>query len=195
MLCGPNTMVYDTLHDSINFPYRDLVFVGEFSKYVSKGINHLAINAIYVKSTATLELRPAITQNSLLHLIVEPGATILNYSGFNFYDVDTCSSLIFPSGCLYTGLEENSDTHSGAFRIWPTPAADVLNLHYSADASGSPTEILIYNSLGQMVQTQRPVFENNKTSLLLSELKNGIYFLELKNGSSILSRKRFVFAK
>ncbi len=195
LLCGPNTVVYDTLHDTLNQPIREMVFVGGYSKYVGKGINHLDANAIYVKSTATLELRPAVTQNSILFLIVEPGATILNFSGFPFYNIDTCSSLIFPPGCSSTGVLDNVNSKLEALRLWPNPAKEYLHLDYSFVGEEPPIIINLYNSYGQLVQEQKPVFESKKTTIPIGSLDSGLYLLELKNSSGTIAKEHFLVAK
>jgi hypothetical protein len=192
MLCGPNTVVYDTLYNSITQPIRNYVFIGGNSRYVGKGIDDMWLTTIYIKSTATLELMPTATQNSLLVLLVEPGATVINNSGFNFYDIDTCSSLIFPEGCNYVNLSENSDNVKGAIKIWPSPADNLLQLQYALDIEEPDPEVLVYNNLGQLVQQERIVFENKKATIPITRLANGIYFLELKTTSVTYTRMRFV---
>jgi hypothetical protein len=141
-----------------------------------------------------LELRPAVTQNSLLYIIVELGATILNYSGFPFYDVDTCASLIFPPGCATTDVAESINSKPELTNIWPNPAKEYLHLDYSFIGEEPPKTIYLYNSYGQLVQEQRPVFENKKTTIPIGSLDSGLYFLELKNSSGTIAKKHFLVA-
>jgi hypothetical protein len=194
LLCGPNTIVFDTLVDGWgNNPIRNMVFIGEFSKYIVQGIDDPYYVAIFVKSTATLDFRPAASLNSAMSIIIELGATVWNNSGYNI-NVDTCASLIFPPGCASTEVAENINSKPELINIWPNPAKDYLHLNYTFVGEEPPTEIVLYNSLGQLFQEHKPVFENNKTKIPTSGLENGLYFLELKNSSGLISKKRFVVA-
>lgn len=195
LLCGPNTIVLDTLIDGWgNNPMRNLVFIGEFSKYITKGIDDGDYVAIFVKSTATLDFRPAVSLNSVMFIIVEVGATVWNNSGYNI-NVDTCASLIFPPGCASTDVAENINSKPELINIWPNPAKEYLHLDYSFVGEEPPIAIYLYNSYGQLVQEQKPVFENKKTTIPIGSLDNGLYLLELKNSSGTIAKEHFLIAK
>jgi len=188
--------VFDTIIDGWgNNPIRNLVFIGDNSKYIIKGIDNPDYVAIFVKSTATLDFRPALSLNSNIILLMELGATILNNSGFPFYDIDTCSNLIFPPGCGLTELSSDMEIKAEAIRIWPSPVENLLQLQCAMDSEEPNPEVLLYNNLGQLVQQEKIVFENEKATIPITRLANGIYFLELKTTSGTFARKRFVIAR
>ncbi|MBI5326069.1 MAG: T9SS type A sorting domain-containing protein [Ignavibacteriae bacterium] len=79
---------------------------------------------------------------------------------------------------------------SGYFRIYPNPAQDKLMIEINTDLFPNIDYKLI-NLLGESLIKSTIVISNSKTteSINLKNLKNGIYFIELKLGQSIYNEK------
>jgi len=80
-------------------------------------------------------------------------------------------------------------------RLFPNPATDVIQLHYTLDIEEPFSEIAFYNNLGQLVYEATVAFKNKKATIPISNLDNGLYSLELKNASGQCIKKRLVLAR
>ena len=76
---------------------------------------------------------------------------------------------------------DNNEIADNAITIYPNPAHDRINIATSLDGIESLT---IYNSLGQSVY--EGAFQSEIDS---SNFSNGIYFIRIKKGSDVLTRK------
>ena len=84
-----------------------------------------------------------------------------------------CNALVFDSNELEKGIE-----------IYPNPTSKILKIDFKNSTDKS--EIEIFNSLGQSV------FKNtisNQTEINISTFFNGIYYIKIKNGQNILTKK------
>ena len=79
--------------------------------------------------------------------------------------------------------EKNSNTN---FKIYPNPANGLLNV--ASEDLG--TEIKIINTLGQIIQTT--TIQNQTTILNISNLLNGIYFLQVFNNEKLIGTRKIV---
>ncbi|HQQ94974.1 MAG TPA: T9SS type A sorting domain-containing protein [Bacteroidia bacterium] len=178
LLCGPYTTVIDTIRDSIyTAPERSIVFVGEFSKYTAKRIESVDFTVIFVKSTATLELKPeqTVTYPPIV-ILVEPGATVYDSSGFN-HNIDTCSTLIFPSGsCANTGVPKGFQ-EGYSFNVMPVPANDYLRI--VLERNSNQKEIKLKDGLGRLVKRELLNGMQNEIIWNINEIPDGFYTLEL----------------
>ena len=99
--------------------------------------------------------------------------------------IKTCAFTLSPTSLS----EQKSDL---AFLMYPNPAKEHLHLSINTSQQASGKEIFnceIYNPLGELI-----IKEDVNTSTFdinLSNLPTGLYFLKLKQGSSILI-KRFL---
>ena len=76
---------------------------------------------------------------------------------------------------------------SDFFTIYPNPVADILNITNKNQLEIS--SIIIYNTLGQQVQTF--INANNTTSIDVSQLKTGLYFIKI-NSEKGITTSRFI---
>ncbi len=84
-----------------------------------------------------------------------------------------------------TGVN-NINNENNFFRIYPNPASDKLNIVF--DKPYSNVNIEIQNGIGQTVKWLNLANTAN-TSVDLSQLEQGIYFVRISNGSSLLVKK------
>lgn len=83
----------------------------------------------------------------------------------------------------FVGLSEENTP--AVLKIYPNPFQDVLNIQYNG-MEVSKANILVYNSIGQIV-----IHQKLETQLSLSTLDKGIYFIKIisENGKSIHQQK------
>lgn len=76
-------------------------------------------------------------------------------------------------------------------KLFPNPVADLLTVKYSLETV-MPLSINVYNSFGQMVKnlTRTNIQGGNQAlTINVSDLTNGLYYLEMSNGGQRISRK------
>lgn len=74
---------------------------------------------------------------------------------------------------------------SDFFTIYPNPVADILNITNKKQLEIN--SITIYNSLGQQVKTF--INANNTTSIDVSQLKTGLYFIKINSDKGSTTSK------
>lgn len=95
---------------------------------------------------------------------------------FVVWQDDAAGTVKFRSG-TYTPLGTNVDeTEKPAFKIFPNPATDVLNI---VAVNGESYTVTLFNALGQQAYTQNA---SANSQLLISQLPQGIYSLRINQG-------------
>ncbi|MBA3682280.1 MAG: T9SS type A sorting domain-containing protein [Bacteroidetes bacterium] len=180
-LCGPNTIVYDTVEIGCRF-----VYVNPFcTLYFKPTLSCAAASYIWLKSNSTLNLAQGSGPTFVFY---ESGAIINNPFAVTISS-QTCTSITFPTiNCSPTSLIKED------FKIWmqiyPNPASEILNVNLSTAENNSRIEIL--NCYGQAVVKENIVGYNIR--IPVNNMPNGIYTLNLISLSSRTS-KRFVVSK
>jgi hypothetical protein len=108
-----------------------------------------------------------------------------------------CSGVKWDTVVVYidaVGLEE-VETYLQDFSLFPNPAADFIKVQYSLDISVPFNGLSIFNNLGQLIRAEEITFKNKKAHVPITELDNGVYFLELRNSTGQTLKKRFVVAR
>lgn len=179
-LCGPNTIVYDTTSS------------GTCNSYLNSGTalnlknTCTFANFVYMKSNSVLNVLPGT--GGLIFVYYESGAIINNPYNLNV-DSDYCASITFPvANCIATSLNEKK-LEDGSV-LFPSPARDVLNIHYATDVSDNSMTVLIYNSLGNLILEEEVRIKNNNTSINTANLQSGVYYLTLSG-----IKKRLIIVK
>jgi hypothetical protein len=106
--------------------------------------------------------------------------TELLVSGTTYYVTQTIGSCTStPLGVTVTVQLGRNNFDAAAFRYYPNPVKDVLNLSYSADI----TSVTVYNLLGQQVLSK----ELNATAgtVDMSALQDGTYLVNVTSGDSV----------
>lgn len=90
------------------------------------------------------------------------------------------------------GVNETSTLRFG--QAYPNPASSVVNFDYSLSASDKAT-VVVYNLLGQEVLNQTVNTLQNRLSVSVADLNNGIYFCNLFVNGSAVKTEKFVVKK
>jgi hypothetical protein len=84
---------------------------------------------------------------------------------------------------IIDGTAGNDDTFSTSLRLYPNPVkGDVVTIGMDTSSDAS-VNVAIYNTLGQQVMTRSFDQVNNSITIdNLSNLSNGMYFIQVSNG-------------
>jgi len=202
-LCGPNTVVYDTIVHSC------YIYVNANCTLTIKpncGYCPATIN-VWLKNNSVLNI---VTGNcSLLNVIKEPLATINNTNSV-MYTSNTCSAMSFPTvNCSATGIK-SFENESDRVSLYPNPVNETLQLNYENFSDNDNYKIGIYNSIGQLIKEEELTFKNQTATINTKDLQNGVYVLKLsfrgtrdlssdpsyrQDDNQITLSKRFVIAR
>lgn len=194
-LCGPNTIVYDTL------TYACTIYVSSNCTLTLKPLGNCPFPiSVYLKSNSTLNFIAGTGPDSY-GVIMEPGALIDNPSGAVVY-TSTCSAISFPTvNCASAGLNEKA-ANNELLNIFPNPANDQLNIKWEYSYEGEVFNVGIYNSFGKLVKEKEMSFKDGKGILDTKQLPNGVYLLSIsstnfssKTNSKGLAVKRFIITR
>lgn len=176
-LCGPNTILYDTIQSTCR-----QVYVDNFSTLYLKA-DCQAVQNIWLKSNCVLNI---LDGPSIIYIHVETGAIINQPAGLHSYSIimDTCSSIVYPYINCTTGLIENVDEIK--INVFPNPTNSILNIVDEKNQFNNST-IEIKNHLGQMIYAAA-----YSSQIDLSNLSSGIYFLTIRDN---YNRKTMKFSK
>jgi hypothetical protein len=97
-----------------------------------------------------------------------------------------------PDGTPIYGIRNHSGKDESGFMIYPNPANDRINIEFNRSGSGSLL-VRIMNLQGKIIR-EFPVNGMNKTGLDVSDLMNGIYFVQVLCRQSVKTGK-FLIAR
>ena len=69
------------------------------------------------------------------------------------------------------------------FSIFPNPSKDVFNIQHQLE--GNQLYMSLYNQVGQLIMNEPIAGKNNQFDT--KGLTNGVYFIQIRNNSSLLS--------
>jgi hypothetical protein len=141
-------------------------------------------------STETLNEVDSNNQKTFIDvnfLVKSPGTGIVKIT--YFYPTDTTYAWFVGTANATTGISKVS-TVKDVF-IYPIPAKDNLTVVFASNLN--PNRIEVYNVLGQRIKTipVAPDKSGSKTSLDVSGLANGMYFLRVytENSSTVITKQ------
>lgn len=189
-LCGPNTLVYDTIEYGCHFVYVNSGCTLFFKPTVSCA----AASYIWLKNNSILNLVQGIGPTFIFH---ETNATINNPYLVNVSSY-SCVSITFPTvNCSPNGINEKT-INTNAFEIYPNPANDKLNIEFTFGEKEF-TKAEIINSVGEVVREVDLSYTNKKVTVNINEIQNGVYLLRLldsaRSDNSYRTTKRFVILR
>lgn len=97
-------------------------------------------------------------------------------------------TIIKPSGCTATGIDEINATH--AVGIYPNPFNTSLTINLNAVSTLDKTELVMYNILGEIVMTSSLSKQNNTVNT--SDLNAGYYFYKIISNNKTIQSGRLV---
>lgn len=103
------------------------------------------------------------------------------------------STAVTPSNTAVSEVAANV----ASVTLYPNPATDAVNLTYSLK-NATTVSFEVFNVIGQSVQTVRPselAQGDYRTTINTTELKNGVYFVAVKDGNKVVNTLKFVINK
>jgi hypothetical protein len=179
-LCGPNTVVTDTVKWLNSYgvvymnPNTTLIF--------STGPTPLDAPYIFVKNTASLTV---LAGSAHVQIFAEPNAVLSLPPGTTAV---TCASISFPSANCVAGINEN--LNNDFFKVWPSPASTEAFIEFSS-VQDKFLEITLTDQLGRIVKSFT-AFPSEKTTIPLGDLPNGLYFVIVQTSSFTQIKKLIV---
>jgi hypothetical protein len=143
------------------------------------GLDNIAPESISILSITYNPLLSNCQAQSICEYLLDPsGGLEINNNATGCNSVDQVES-----SCLVGIGEVNSEP---GFKIFPNPATNEI---YISSGNGSILDkINIYNQLGQKVLSKNQIIN----PIDVSELKSGIYMIELLSGNSTNRKKLFI---
>lgn len=83
----------------------------------------------------------------------------------------------------------NQDLNLNSITFWPNPVKNQLNVSYSENSFSSETEVSIYDMTGREIINLKDFDSTSNLSIDVSTLSNGIYILNLKDGTQSIQKK------
>ncbi len=180
-LCGPNTVVYDTVQTL----HCRTTLINSGCHFISSSPTCTKADFVFAKNGSTLTINSNANGNSF-RVYYEPLATIIDLTGMAV--TYSCTSISFPLVNCSIGIFEK-DAFESSFAIFPNPVSNFLQIK-SEQLIEQNALIEIINYLGQTV-----IKTKFKNELDISELPNGIYILQLKNSQGQVAVKRVVVSR
>jgi len=142
------------------------------------------IAALYFQKNPTasaMDVKNAITSCTTLDGFT---GTVPN----NQYGYGKANAFNALTGCLITDIEENGNSNS--IFIYPNPSANGTNvtIEISISTKNSRIQLLIYNSIGQLITSE----QITGSSIELKELQSGIYFCKLVQDGRIIATEKMI---
>jgi hypothetical protein len=73
-----------------------------------------------------------------------------------------------------------SEFEENKISIYPNPAKDYLSIQFNTNLDSNYT-IKIYNNVGQLVRTEKQNSNTSETTLSISDLSSGLYFIKFED--------------
>ena len=135
----------------------------------------------FITTNAGITVSPTLTSNY-----------IVQYTLCGVVRSDTVKVTVNPKNGV--GLNE-LDFFDKNLKVYPIPAFEEITFECKNALNGEHLAIVIQNSLGQVVQENRLIFESKKAIIKTNHLSNGIYFVTIKNQANERVTKKMVVEK
>lgn len=169
-LCGPNTLLYDTVVTGCHF-----VYVNPTSTLVVKYGFCNAASIVWLKNNGTLIV---LNGSVPFQLISEPLAIVSNTSGVSI-PTATCGSITFPSvNCSATGIIKYG-LQKSQVSVFPNPGGKELFISFGSTTLNGPVKLVITNNGGRVVEQSDEFIANGLLKRKMN-LENGLYLITLQ---------------
>ena len=167
-LCGPNTIVYDTIIYTSHF-----VYVNSNCSLIFRQGGGPQPSIIWAKNNSTITILQGCAPVNIRH---EPLTIIINQSTMTIDD-SLCSSVSFPVLNCFTGIKEAS-LRQAIFKFYPNPSITKINIEF-VNSTNQFAEIRIINQLNEIVYEKKQWAIIDK-EISVDNLSNGSYFIQIK---------------
>ncbi len=175
-LCGPNTVVYDTIYIGYIFAHLNTEALCIFLRGDPR-----TVNFVWLKDNSTLNILPGCSPVTVCY---EPLAIINNPAAVPIGSV-ACTSITFPLVCA-TGINEKSNTEY-VFLIYPNPSSSQINIE-TVNFQHKTADVYIFNQLGELV-LERKNWNISEKEINIDKFSCGLYFIQIKTSNGQQTKK------
>jgi hypothetical protein len=179
-LCGPNTIVYDTISLGCLFVH---VNTGS-TLFYNKGCPQLNVNNVWLKNNSTINILANCPPMSLT-VYYEPLATINNPAAVQIGSV-ACASIIFPAIDCSVGINELNNQES-FFAVYPNPSSSSISIEV-VNLRSKTADLSIFNQLGELV-LRRKDWRVSEKEINIDGFSSGLYFIQVKTSQGQQTQK------
>lgn len=120
------------------------------------------------------------------------GTTGSNYSAISYFTTGNNTNGLHEIPQVKGG-DGNTGSSITGFRVFPNPAAEIINLEFDASQPGqSEIRITDVNGRETLKENISVISGHNKSTLKISDYSSGIYFLNIRNNDKVFFQKLFV---
>jgi hypothetical protein len=104
---------------------------------------------------------------------------------------DICGNIKYDTIILYQsaiGVHELTVINE-SLKLYPQPTSDILNIELNAKMKNPFSRIKLMDNMGRMIREEEIVFINNRATIDLKYLPNGIYLITLSNNDGSINKK------
>ncbi|TPD70679.1 GEVED domain-containing protein [Flavobacterium microcysteis] len=145
---------------------------------------NIGASADFNAMTRNLVDYPSITNDALIEssttFTVETSGVY--YIGFNAYSITNRAQIYVDNISIDTALS-NPDFDATAFKAYPNPVKNILNLSYSKNI----TDVAVFNLIGQQVMTR--TINDDKGQIDMSGLPSGTYMVKVTADNAVKTIK------
>lgn len=160
--------------------YGNTTFISPTPLVLSPGQSASQYTTQYVTLTTDLDEAPTV------------GVSHVKYTFRNVNNTNDSLQFSIIYNNPAAGMKELSNSVS-RFEVSPNPANDAVNVSFNFKGSGNG-ELNVVNALGQVLVNKNLALTEgkNNVSLNVSELPQGVYFVRIKNGEAITTKRLVV---
>ncbi len=172
-LCGPNTVVYDTIgHACKIYVSNNCTLTLKTTCSACAGVTN-----VFLQGNSVLNIFPGNCYN--YYVASEPTATINNPMNVPVSS-NTFATISWPTvNCSANGIRSNNMDNT--FEIYPNPVKDKLTVDVE-NKNAVDINFSLTNSLGQLIHVNSKTV-NSQLEIDTSELPIGFYYLKVQNNS------------
>jgi subtilisin family serine protease/PKD repeat protein len=128
------------------------------------------------------------TQQNPTHIYTQPGVYQVhlqteNNTGCSDAMTQEITVLNFPVSTIGVDILNQN------IKIYPNPTNDILNIELNLDKK-STVQFQLFDAVGQLILNQKTTdYNNQKTTLNLTDLPSGIYFLQIRIDEKVMTKK------
>ncbi len=186
------TLVNDVCIDDVSVIDIDL------PAYAGPDIYGIPNNTVYLGRPQDVGINEACTwyhlPNNTTAIANAAGITVTVATTTQTYMVkqDICGNIKYDTVVVYaSGVGMNElIINNKKIKIYPNPANAILSIELDV-FNEEAYQLKIFNNLGQVIREEEIVFKEKTVSIKIDELKNGIYFLNLKSKIFQVTSKKF----
>ena len=145
----------------------------------------------------TIAMGPGAIETGFKGIIKPVGTAGLDIVKYCFFDTvnPSDSSCIMVHYDASWSIDENTTAKGTVSQAFPNPATERVSFGYDLIAGVSRTEFTMLNSMGQVLGSTQATLQNGVQGFDVSNLPNGIYFMQVRVDGDELAYRKFIVSR